>query len=120
MWFSWLSHWKTYAFYYLVQMIVTISSMAFYGVMAFTPHMPCVGEYSTSNTASVFVVMFIIGFAFHAINFIVAGFVEPNLRIIFFEGMIQYGLSDEYRQVYYWIESLEFLFRFLFICFSLF
>ena len=66
------------------------------------------------------VVTFLIGFSLHAINFIVAGFVEPSLRAVWFKGGREEGLTAETRSLTYKIEIIETTFRLIFIGYSLY
>ena len=101
-------------------MSVNALSLAFYGVMAFTPKPVCIPENSEVNTSAAMAVVFMMGFALHAINFIVAGFVEPSLRAVYFKGVRDEGLTAETRSLTYKIEIIETTFRLIFVGFSLF
>lgn len=96
-------------------------SLAFYGVMAFTSHLPCREDKDKApNSTMLLVINFIIGFSLHMINFIVASFIEPSLRAIYHKGVYEDGLTTEVRRVFIASELIEYIFRLLFVLFSVF
>ena len=93
--------------------------MAFYGVMAFTGHATCKQDtLDASNPTEILVLNFIVGFILHLVNFILATFVEPSLRASYWEIFKKQGETAEVRRILITIETIEYIFRFLFLLFS--
>lgn len=117
---SWTRFWKTYVFYYFAQLIVTVTCLAFYAVMAFSPHVPCVDENSKANATTGVVIAFIIGFSLHCIVFVTESFYEVILRGYFRKGVKEFGLNSDMKTTLYLTEMIDFSFRLVFILFSLY
>ena len=110
----------SYAFFYFCQLSVNAFSLALYGVMAFTTHLPCKADKDAPNATALVVLNFLIGFILQFINFVVTGFVEPSLRATYHRAVYEEGLTSEVRKVFIIVEMIEYIFRFLFIVFSLY
>ena len=76
-------------------------------------------EKKNMNVADLFTAMFIIGFALHAINFTIATFIEPTLRLQYVEVTYEAGLTEKQRILFRWSFYLEHVFRVIFLVFSI-
>ena len=61
-------------------MLVSVISLSFYAVMAFTAHEECIPPGDVDSVSNKLQMVFIIGFSLHAVNFVTSTFVEPALR----------------------------------------
>ena len=62
--------------------------------------------------------VFIIGFALHSMNFVIATFIEPSLRRELKEMVARSGISAESRRIFWTSFLLENIFRVVFVLFS--
>ena len=111
--------WTSFVNYYFAQVIVIGGSLAFYGVMAFMPRIPCNIE-DGSNPTGIMNICFIVGFSLHAVNFVIATFVEPILRAKLRKEQYETGQSSETQSLFVFGFIVEHSFRGLFVLFSLF
>ena len=88
--------------------------------MTFTPAEECVAPGSTSNASKGMIMVFLIGFLLHMINYVIATFVEPILRRELAEKIEREGISSETRRLFWTSFLLEHLFRVIFVLFSLY
>ena len=111
---------RSFVLYYMAQVLVNVMCLFSYGIIAFTPHEDCVPAGAKESVTGSLVMVFIIGFGLHGVNFVLATFVEPILRKELAAKIEKEGFSSDARSLFYTSFLLEHIFRVIFVLFSLF
>ena len=111
---------RSFLLYYAAQMFINVLCLFSYAVIAFTPHEDCVPAGGQSSVTGSIVMVFIIGFGLHAVNFVIATFVEPILRKELQAKIEKNGFNSETRRLFYTSFLLEHILRVILVLFSLY
>lgn len=101
-------------------MFVSVISLSFYAVMAFTTHEDCTPPGDIDSVSNKLQMVFIVGFSLHAVNFVTSTFVEPALRSELVYRLENRGVSNQTRNLFWTSFLLEHLFRVGFVLFSIY
>ena len=101
-------------------MFINVLCLFSYAVIAFSPHEDCIPAGGQSSVTSSIVMVFIIGFGLHAVNFVISTFVEPILRKELQAKIEKNGLNSETRRLLLTSTLLEHILRVILILFSLY